>query len=93
MRKIADLDAVREAKEASHVLADPLLAEAFEAAVQMYLKEMLTLGAKDDLQRYRLSEAIKIVPMVRHHLRMIVENGKLSQASLDEMSGKRKRFF
>ncbi len=48
---------------------------------------------KDDLARFRYSEAIKVIRLVTRQLSIAVQNGKLSQADLDAMSGKKKRFF
>jgi len=90
---VRDLEAVRNAESAKRLLDDPEIKKAFDKVQDEYLQALLTASEKDDLGRFRYAEAIKVVKMVKQHLHVVVGNGSLSKRYLDEMSGKKKRFF
>lgn len=86
-------DGVHAAQAADDVLNSKALKAAFEAVEKDYLNALLMADEKDDLGRFRYAEAIKVIKLVSHHLRIVVESGKLASADLDAMKGKRNRFF
>ena len=86
-------DNTQEAKEAERLLNDKQFKKAMSAIEQQYIDALLTASEKDDLGRFRYAEAIKVVRMVDRHLRIAINAGKLSQADLDAMKGKKASFF
>lgn len=81
------------AGRASQLLDNKEFKDAIKVVEAQYVDALLMADVKDDLARFRYSEAIKVIRLVTRQLSIAVQNGKLSQADLDAMSGKRKRFF
>jgi len=92
MDNVTDLEAVRSAESAERLLKDAALKRAFEQCEEDYLKALLHVADNDDLGRFRFAEAIKVCKMVRRHLSVAVENGKLSAKVLEEVSKPKSRF-
>lgn len=92
MSNVKQLQEVQDANAAQRILDDKQITNAFEMVEHSYLDAMLTASEKDDLGRFRYSEAIKVLRLVRHHLANTVKNGALSKHELDEISPK-KGFF
>ena len=83
-------DTLRDADEAREVLAHPLLAEAFGSLEQSYVEAFVACKAGDDLPRFRLAEAVKVLRAVRRHLEEYVEAGEVSARTANELArGKR----
>ena len=78
-------DEVREGQEAVNLLNNVLLRDAFEGVEQDYLEALLEVPVEDDISRFRFSEGIKVVRMVRQQLEVYVRNGQLSAHELDQM--------
>lgn len=81
------------AGRASQLLDNKEFKDAIKVVESQYVDALLMADVKDDLARFRYSEAIKVIRLVTRQLSIAVQNGKLSQADLDAMSGKKKRFF
>lgn len=89
---MAEPDAqIRDADEAARLLAHPLLARAFAALERDYLDALLRCPEKDDIGRFRIVEALKIVSAVRRHLSTVVDTGRLARKQLAELESR--RFF
>ena len=74
-------------------MSNDILSDAFDEVERQYLDAMLTATEKDDLGRFRFSEAIKVVRLVKQQLAIAISNGELSSHELTMMSGKRRSFF
>ena len=93
MNEIAQKNDIRRANEARALMSNDILSEAFDEVERQYLDAMLTATEKDDLGRFRFSEAIKVVRLVKQQLAIAISNGELSSHELTMMSGKRRSFF
>ncbi len=83
-------DVIRDAGEARDVLAHPLLAEAFGSLEQTYVEAFVACKAGDDLPRFRLAEAVKVLRAVRRHLEEYVEAGEITARTAKDLArGKR----
>lgn len=68
-------DLLRQAEDARQLLTAPLLQEAFSDLEQAYVEALLDCAADNDLGRFRLTEGIKVLRLVRRHLESYVEAG------------------
>ena len=93
VRQLQLREANNKAGRAQQLLENRELREAFEVVERQYLDALLLAPEKDDLGRFRYSEAIKVIRLVRRQLQTVVENGKLSKAELDVMTGDKRRAF
>mgnify|MGYP003637377227 FL=1 len=93
MNEIAQKNDIRRANEARALMSNDILSDAFDEVERQYLDAMLTATEKDDLGRFRFSEAIKVVRLVKQQLAIAISNGELSSHELTMMSGKRRSFF
>ncbi|MEQ9447681.1 MAG: hypothetical protein RLN70_02115 [Rhodospirillaceae bacterium] len=81
---------LRDADEARELLRHPKLAEAFTALEQGYVEAFVACKAGDDVPRFRLAEAVKVLRGVRRHLEEYVEAGDVSARAAQELGrGKR----
>ena len=87
------LEEVRLANEAEQLLNNKILKDAFAEVERQYLEAFLAVDVKEDLGRFRFSEAIKVLRLVRQQLNTAVQNGKLSAYELKQMGGKKRTFF
>lgn len=71
----------RRAEEARRLLAEPLLAEAFDALRTETLSALLACKPTDDLGRFRLAETLKMITQIDQHLRLILETPRVQQAA------------
>ncbi|MEQ9111214.1 MAG: hypothetical protein RIF37_00555 [Rhodospirillaceae bacterium] len=81
---------LRDADAARAVLEAPLLQEAFTDLEQAYVEALLACEKEDDLGRFRLSEGMKVVRLVRRHLESYVEAGALTMNDIQELRRGRK---
>lgn len=81
-------DPIRRAEDARQIVENPLFLEAFEELRSVYIGILESLHAKDDLGRFRYTEALKQVKFVKAHLEAAVAQGKIAQdeATLAEES-------
>ena len=86
-------DQKQQADHARNLLNDTQFKAAMATVEKQYIDAMLTANEKDDLGRFRYAEAIKVVRLVSRHLQTVVNSGKLSQAELTAMEGKKRGFF
>lgn len=70
---VARGDLIRRGEEARQVLDSPLMQEAFSDLEQAYVEALIACDATDDLGRFRLSEGMKVLRLVRRHLESYVE--------------------
>jgi len=66
---------LRDADAARALLDAPLLQEAFTDLEQAYVEALLECKKEDDLGRFRLSEGMKVLRLVRRQLESYVEAG------------------
>ena len=78
-------DILREAEEAKDVLSHPALAEAFTDLEQAYVEALLECKKEDDLGRFRLSEGMKVLRLVKRQLEAQVEAGALAVHEVQEL--------
>jgi len=64
---------LRRAEDARQLLDAPLLQEAFTDLEQAYVEALLDCDADNDLGRFRLTEGMKVLRLVRRHLESYVE--------------------
>lgn len=76
---------VRRAEEAKAVLSDPALKEAFADLEQAYVEALLECKKEDDLGRFRLSEGMRVLRLVKRHLESHVEAGALAVRDLEDL--------
>lgn len=72
-----------------HGLMDQILAD-LEAD---YMTKLMACDSKDDLGRFRFTEAIKIARAFSRHLDLMIENGKVARHELDAMNKPDKGWF
>jgi hypothetical protein len=83
------------ALRANQLLDDELLVEAFKMLEEAYTLGWRNTTLEDAAGREKLFLAVNIVGKVRGHLALIVRNGKLAQAELNEIAAaaqRKKRF-
>ncbi|MEQ8736707.1 MAG: hypothetical protein RIC29_17425 [Rhodospirillaceae bacterium] len=78
-------DVLRRAEEAKAVLSHPALAEAFTDLEQAYVEALLDCKKEDDLGRFRLSEGMKVLRLVKRQLEAQVEAGALAVNDIQEL--------
>lgn len=86
-------DHVATAEAAAQLLAHPLLKRAFEQLEEASMETFLECDKKDDIGRFRMSESIKVVRLVRRILEQTIENGQVAARDLHELKSGRKPFF
>jgi|SRR5688572_1620030 hypothetical protein len=79
-------DATVRGAKADGLLKDELLREAFASLEKDYLDAWRTSPARDTDGRERLWQAVNIVGKVRDHLVIALNNGKLAQRQIDELT-------
>lgn len=83
----------RRAEEAKSVLSDPSLKEAFADIEQAYVEALLDCKKDDDLGRFRLSEGMRVLRLVKRHLEARVEAGVLAARDVEELRRGRSRLW
>ena len=78
-------DVLQRAEEAKEVLSHPALAEAFTDLEQAYVEALLECRKEDDLGRFRLSEGMKVLRLVKRQLEAHVEAGDLAAHEVQEL--------
>jgi hypothetical protein len=68
------------------LMRDKMLAEAFTALEAAYYEGWKNSKPAETAARERLWQAAQIVPIVRAHLALAIENGKVAQAEIDEVA-------
>jgi hypothetical protein len=87
---VNDDERLARGHRALELLKSDVITEAFASLENEYVEAMLGLDRKNDLERYRLMEAVKVVRGVRQHLHEIVETGKIASRRAEELAGKRR---
>jgi hypothetical protein len=77
---------------AARLLADPLIAEAFDAIRAEYISAWENAPVRDAEGRERIWAHLQALGKVREHLSTVVATGKMAEKQRDDMRGKR-RFF
>lgn len=72
-------DPIRRGEDARQIVQNPLFIEAFEELRAVYIGLLESLNAKDDLGRFRYTEALKQVKFVKAHLETVLAQGKLAE--------------
>ena len=76
---------VARAAQAKALLENELVAEAFARLDADYLAAWRGSGPRDGEARERLWLAIQVLGKVREHLGLVVVNGRLAQAELNQL--------
>ena len=71
---------------AEALMRDELLAEAFTALEAAYYQGWKNSKPAETAARERLWQAAQILAVVRGHLVLAIENGKVAQAQLDDVA-------
>lgn len=71
-------DLIKRGDDARQVIENPLFIEAFEELRAVYIGLLESLHAKDDLGRFRYTEALKQVKFVKAHLESVLHQGNLT---------------
>lgn len=71
-------DPIERGQAAHQIVNNPLFNEAFEELRAVYIGILESLPAKDDLGRYRYTEALKQVKFVKAHLESVLAQGNLA---------------
>jgi hypothetical protein len=71
---------------AEALMRDELLAEAFTALEAAYYEGWKNSKPNETAARERLWQAAQIVAVVRAHLALAIENGKVAQAQIDDVA-------
>lgn len=80
------MDVVERGQRASEVLNNPMVVEALEAMRATYIAVLESLPVKDDLGRYRCTEALKQVKFFRAHLETALAHGQLAQEDAQQLA-------
>ncbi|MEQ8510081.1 MAG: hypothetical protein RIB43_13830 [Rhodospirillaceae bacterium] len=83
-------DILHRAEEAKTLLSHPALSEAFTDLEQAYVEAFLDCKKEDDLGRFRLSEGMKVLRLVKRQLETQVEAGALAANDIQELRRGRK---
>jgi hypothetical protein len=86
-----NLDLARRAR-AEALLQNELLQEAFARLEERYVEEWRSSETRDTDMRERLWQAVAVLRKVRDHLVRIVDDGKLAQREIDQLTERRRRF-
>jgi hypothetical protein len=90
---MADSDTeISRGHNAARLLADPLIAEAFDAIRAEYIAAWENAPVRDAEGRERIWAHLQALGKVREHLSTVVTTGKMAEKQRDDMRGKR-RFF
>lgn len=87
---MTDDERIARGNRALELIKSDVFTESLEKLENEYVEAMLGLDRKNDLERYRLMEAVKVVRGVRQHLHEVVETGKLAANRAEELAGKRR---
>jgi hypothetical protein len=71
---------------AEALMRDELLAEAFTALETAYYEGWKNSKPAETAARERLWQAAQIVPIVRGHLALAIETGKVAQREIDDVA-------
>lgn len=79
-------DPIKRGEDARQIVENPLFLESFEELRAVYIGLLESLPAKDDLGRFRYTEALKQVKYVKAHLESVLAQGRLAadEANLAE---------
>lgn len=73
------VDLIRRGEEARQIVQNPLFIEAIEELRAVYIGVLESLPAKDDLGRFRYTEALKQVRFLKAHLESVLAQGKIAE--------------
>lgn len=73
------IDLIRRGEAARQIVQSPLFLEAIEELRAVYIGVLESLPAKDDLGRFRYTEALKQVRFVKAHLESVLAQGKIAE--------------
>lgn len=76
------MDVIERGQQAQEVLRNPMVEEAFEAMRAAYIAVLESLPVKDDLGRFRCTEALKQVKFIRTHLETAIAEGELAKGDV-----------
>ena len=74
-----------ESKEAEQILESAVFKKSFTLLKDTYLKSMEQTSMDEVKEREVLFQALKVLPEVERHLRIIIEKGKISQQQINKL--------
>ena len=83
-------DAISRGARARALLEDDLLTEAFGTLVETYMEAWRVSRVEHKEDRERLWLAVNLVGKLRDQLINVLNNGKIAQAELDQITGREK---
>lgn len=83
--------AITRQAQAEALLRNELLTESFTRLHDGYMKAWRETAARDTDARERLWTAVNALGKVREHLELMIRNGKLAQAEIDQLAKSRER--
>jgi len=79
---------IRESKQAEILINNDIFIKAVSALKEEYVNKWLSSTDPGDHElRESLHKAIRILPEVERHLRIIVEKGKITNSQMNKLSG------
>ena len=79
---------VARAAHAARLLSDDILTDALDTLERDYVEQILACGPKDDLGRFRFTEAVKVVHAVRDHIQRVVDDGQMAQREIKSLNSR-----
>lgn len=80
-------------ERAARLLTDPLYKEAFSQVEAAAVEALIECKKEDDNGRYRLSEGVKAIRLVRRILEQSIETGHVAYREIQELKSGRKPWF
>ena len=74
-----------ESREAEQILESDVFKKSFTLLKDTYLKSMEQTSMDEVKEREVLFQALKVLPEVERHLRIIIEKGKISQQQINKL--------
>jgi hypothetical protein len=72
------------------IIEDDLFSEAFDAIRQGYTDALINCAPGDDMGRYRLTEALRMVSAVREHLEAVLKTGEMESINVTQFEGRQR---
>jgi len=82
-----DTEIIREGREAEEILESAVFKKAFSNYKAELLDNWESTPAKDHELRESIYQAIKLLPEVEKHLRILIEKGKITPSQINSMKG------
>lgn len=84
---------VTRGENARQVIDNPAYQEAWDDLEEAYIEALIEQDKEADGPRFRLSEGIKVLRMVKRHLESTMEAGDVKAKDLREIENGKRSFF